>query len=501
MNKTMPQIKFWIFLFALCTSNAVNAQFLSPQITNSYTPSVITKVFDVCVTTAITQYERQMTLAKFFNKQDSIIASAILKASQVNSIKELIDSLNIVFEKLLSSQELLRYNTKRYKPFVEFDAKSYALVANKKYEADTILQKTIYQTALAKNAYTVKALSTVNGNKSFTDTIFIFYSKYDSAFNGYQILAKGQAYLREKIEMLNKTNPLALSQRDEIVKSYTNLCLTQSNNYFKNFITAVKWHVNNELYLKEIFNDSINNSALEKTKSEIEDYSYQYGLSTNMQKRIAPYVNEKVKRVAFLDITQSHSRSRDSLYREAKECTWIKVKNLLLRYGYYRGEENRFVNALGYQKTLKLSSPQLDSLVKWNEYVDSVIYNTKIHNQGAMPDMSNYFSIKLKEVCTTGQYDTLLSLEAKPQALYNTNETWSEIKKLKLITDADTAATFQSILNYNIALLKLKERYRFNKSQYNSASTILSKNKPPVLKKLEAATLFNEEFDNNTLKQ
>ncbi len=492
---TITKITKQLSILFICVTIIHNtqAQFIAPKIIENYSKSTISKLFEVVTSAIVMDFDKQIKIANYYEAKDSIINSYLIQKFDFNILVKLVDSLNSNFDKLLSYEELVRYNTKKYKKFIEYDCQADLLIANKKYQVDTNLQNSFYKITAIKNQHTIKQISNIK-NSSLQDSSYNIYNKCDSLNQGYIVVAKGQPYFKDKVNLLDKIMQIQPTDLKELIKGFNNNCISRGNNYYLNFLSSMQWNLKDSIYFKTLYTDSIENIANEKSKTELEEYIFKYGISNTIQKKILPILLEKNKRIAFLEISKYHSKERDSLFREANENAWFNIKKFLLRFGYYKGIENKLINVMKLQKLLQLGSNQLDSLVEYNYYLDKLKYNVKINNNEVESEFNDYQRMKIKNLLREGQFDTLINVQAKAQALYNTQLVWYQLSNLKLTNNIDSASNFNQILYYKTELLKIAERYYFDITKYYEVLRMLKTRKPAILKKLEYE---NELLENN----
>jgi hypothetical protein len=164
----------------------------------------------------------------------------------------------------------------------------------------------------------------------------------------------------------------------------------------------------------------------------------------------------------------------------------MKIKRVLIKLGYTQLGESKFIDAIKYKQILNLSTSQIDTMIEANYAIDTMAYNYDIVTKGAVFDFSNYCNLRMKEILREGQYDTLLQLQVRPQAMASATQNWEELVKYKLTTGLDSAVVIKPIISYHINRLILWQRYKYDTKTYEKLSAISRQNKPDILKKLDA---------------
>lgn len=474
-----------------------SAQFISEDIIKKYPSSVVSRVYEVTLSTFI-PFEKQIILADFFVKKDSLISAAVKQQKFPKVVKSMLDSFELVFQSIFNSGEKLQYNILKYQSYMEADAKMSATFIRETYTTKTDIENSIYKLYLSKNQRVLKSLIS-NGNASnLADSNTRYYHQHDSILNRYLIAAQGELFFIDKIKELSKIKPLALIEQEELRKNYVKQCLNVGDNYHKNFNAAMQLSIRDSIYYVAIYQDSLKELAKNLSKAELENYTYKYSLPKSVQAKIMPILLNKATKGVWLDTRYPFNRKRDSLQNELAETSWLKIKCELIRSGYTALDRSRFVNAMRFQKLLKLTEGQLDTLSQNNLHIDLLTYFYKANNQGATPDYSNYVSGLMKIILSSDQYDTVLLIEAQPQAIADAKQNWEELKKNNLVNGLDSSSSIRPIISYHIARLVLSERYYDDRPTYNKLFKEARQSKPDLLKKLDA--IRNGEAENTADK-
>ena len=255
--------------------------------------------------------------------------------------------------------------------------------------------------------------------------------------------------------------------------------------FHKNFNAAMQFCISDSIYYKTLYQDSINNVAKKQSEIELDNYVFKYNLNDAARNKIAPILYDKAKRNTWLDTRYAFNRKRDSLQTEINELSWAKIKKELIRLGNTQLSKSKFVTAISYKQILKLSEDQLDSLAEANLQSVMMLYNYAASTKGATLDNSFYVNETLIGILREGQYDSLLQIEVRPQAVANANENWKELAKYKLTNGLDSASVIQPIVNYQTTRLIIWERYKYDSKTYDNLTKMNRENKPEILKRLD----------------
>lgn len=476
-----------LLCFIVMYANITNAQtFISPEIVEKYPSSVHSRVYEIALATLI-PYEKQIKLAKFLMKKDSLIMAVTTKEKGLPYSKKLIDSLQLEFDDLFDYEETFRYNYFKYKNYFEADAKMNAANIKQKYKTGNDIETALYKLNIARNQRVLRAMITKASLTNLPDSNISFYHKYDSIVSKYIAAGEGEEYFKNKIEELNRVKKLSSRDIEELRKNYQILCLKRGDTFHKNFNAAMQFCISDSIYYKTLYQDSINIVAKKQSEIELDNYVFKYNLNDIARNKIAPILYDKAKRNTWLDTRYAFNRKRDSLQTEINELSWAKIKKELIILGNTQLSRSKFVTAISYKQVLKLSEKQLDLLAEANLQSDIMLYNYAATTKGSTLDNSFYINETLIGILREGQYDSLLQIEIRPQAIANANQNWIELTKYKLTTGLDSASVIQPIISYQVTRLILWERYKYDTKTYDNLTKINRQNKPEILKRLDDA--------------
>jgi hypothetical protein len=462
-----------------------SAQVVSKQVTDKYPASVITRVYEVTKASSLSP-DKQLSLAAFYVRKDSMIAGMLQRNTSPGEIDLVQSALEQEFNELLNSRERLKYKVSVNSEFIEKDARAIASYMARKYGAKADLELILYKLILEKNNGLLRVMhTTIDSNDTRKQEQFVL-SRFDSIYNDYMVAVKGEPYFKQQVDRLTAIKPLTEKEFTILRNNYLNGCLKKGDNYYKNFHTALLFASDNKDYYQLLYKDSIENEVAKKSKQELNDLLYKYGLHDTLLRKIDPILADKTRKITELEATMVFNSTRDSLIRNVEASAWAQVKKIMIRAGYYRLSNSRFVNAMRYEKILNLSSAQLDSLAEKNYRLDILEYVTKSIDPWNEYDPKYFTNANMEKIFTPGQYDTLLKIESRPLAMSNTYRDWNALKNYKLTEGLDSATTSLSIFTYHMSNLILTRRYEHDKVTLNRLMKANAAYKPAALVKLEA---------------
>lgn len=470
---------------ALLLTLSVTAQVVAKQVTDKYSSSVISRVYEVTRVANLSP-TKQVSLAAWYTKRDSVTAILIKQNESPESIQALLAEFDGEFNGILNSEERFNYKYSLSREFIENDAMATAAFLAKKYQGNSDLQISLYKAITEKSNGLFRMLDKGIDAADRTRVEQYYLSRYDSLYNAYTVALKGESYFKDQVSLLSTVKPLTETEVTLLRRYYLDACKKKGDDYHKNFNTALQYIPSNKDYYKLLYKDSIESEAITRSKKELSGLVYKYGLHDSLQRKIYPILLDNARKEAELETTMIFNRTRDSLQRDLEAKTWALVKKTMIRAGYYRISNSRFVNAMRFERPLQLSGAQLDSLAEKNYQLDMLAHYFETNYPWKEFNPKYFTSANMEKIFTPGQYDSLLKLESGPVAMNNTYTDWLSLKTYKLTEGLDSASTFKSLFAYNMSRELLSKRYENDRATLNRLMKANESYKPLVLSKLEA---------------
>jgi hypothetical protein len=463
------------------------AQLIDPAIVKKYSPAIVTQVYQVTLHTQI-PYAVQGNLAGVLHKRDSLVADAIKNDGSLQQIKSIIDTFQVQFNGQFVNEYKVRYQTFLHKSFIEGTAKADAAFVQQKYGADAETQNNIYNLSKSRQFVLLKAAAQMPAATLLADSSFKAINLADSMYTSFIAVAKGETYFGSMLKELNRVKPVTGAEADCLKNTFKTQCFKRGGDYYANFNVAMQSCIKDTGYFKVLYEDSINSLAAKRSRTELYEYIYRYNLVQQDIDSIRPIIYSKVRRNIWLDVKHPFNRLRDSLQDVANETAWLRIKNKLIRNGYYALGSSRISNAMRQYKILRLSPGQQDTLSKFDLEIDLLSFGHKMATHGSTPNfVPGMERALLKQCLREGQLDTLMYYEALLQAMPNAKNDWNRIAALQLAPAADSAATIKMLTNYHLNWLVLNERYKSEPAKYKTLLNSAVQAKPPVLKAADEA--------------
>lgn len=487
MGKKTIFLQWSIFLLCFQTTSA---QKKTDPLAGKFDNSIVARVAEVTMSTNISP-DKQLLLAKYYVRRDSLMAQEVRSGRSLSSLGELKEELARDFNALFTTKELDAYHVASHKDYMQWEASQTAAWLRKKYNARPEIQTIVYKFNLEKNENLLKIFST-QGETDVSNFVSFIINRYDSISAVYKVAAAGEEFLDAKIKLLDAVLPLNETDKKSIRNNYLHLCLKQGADYSKNFQTALQHSVHNKAYFDILYRDSIDQVISDKSKKELHDITFKYGLPVSVANKLLAIIKDKNNAEVELEVSMPYGIKRDSLQRENYETHWAAMKKVLIRDGYYRLSNSRFVYAMRYEKLLKLSPAQMDSLAFKNYQMDIAAYKYSLIDPWEKYDETFFTTYQLERILGAGQYDTLLQIESRPKALSKSKNDWHSLQQSGLSGDYDSASTHKQLYAYHLVNSIIARRYANNASLSKKLMNEAIQRKPLVLKKLEAISKMNE---------
>lgn len=164
--------------------------------------------------------------------------------------------------------------------------------------------------------------------------------------------------------------------------------------------------------------------------------------------------------------------------------------NILTRYqiatnGFYK--KNLFAEAILYEKELKLSPSQIDSLLVYYRKKPLMKLNNKEKNiLPAYNYYENFENTAISKTLTPKQINTLLVKKNEKISIQLARSNWAELEKQGLTKDLDKNSTLKEFINYHIKSLVATNMVKIDKSKMNVFhKRDVEMQKPELLKQLD----------------
>jgi hypothetical protein len=175
-----------------------------------------------------------------------------------------------------------------------------------------------------------------------------------------------------------------------------------------------------------------------------------------------------------------------------------KQPALLIRYNIvddYLYDKNIFSEAIKYEKELKLSQIQMDSLVSNYRTIEIRKFTDRDKNPFLKKSLDYYhFEHKtIVAILDPEQINQFLILKNKNNARQLAYENWDALEKNNMVKDVDKKTALQEIANYQLKFLVASDRLKMNKSAANTFyKRDVELKKPELLKQLDELKRIEE---------
>ena len=181
--------------------------------------------------------------------------------------------------------------------------------------------------------------------------------------------------------------------------------------------------------------------------------------------------------------------------------------NILTRYqivsnGFYK--KNLFAEAILYEKELKLSPSQIDSLLVY--YRKKPLEKLQNKQKNMLPTYNyyeNFENTNISKILNPKQIYTLLVKKNQKNAIQLARSNWEELEKLGLTKKLDKKSTLKEFNNYHLKFLVATNMVKIDKSKMNVFhKRDVEMQKPELLRQLDVIkqTQKNAKSTKNALK-
>lgn len=181
--------------------------------------------------------------------------------------------------------------------------------------------------------------------------------------------------------------------------------------------------------------------------------------------------------------------------------------NILTRYqittnGFYK--KNLFADAILYEKELKLSPNQIDSLLVY--YRKKPLLKIENKEKNILPAFNfyeNFENTTISKILNPNQINTLLMKKNEKIAIQLARSNWDELEKQGMTKDLDKNTTLKEFAKYHIKALVATNMVKIDKNTMNVFNKRdVEMQKPELLKQLDSIkqTKQNAKSTKNALK-
>jgi hypothetical protein len=462
------------------------AQVAHPDIAAKYPPGVVSEVYGIVLNTLI-PHGTQLKLAGLARQRDMLVMEAAQRG-QLQYIKNALDSFRVLMDAAIPVAYRAQYETYLHRGFVEGNAKATVAALQKRLPMDSATARQLYTMHRARQLASIKGYAALAAGGPLPDSVARTMALTDSLYQSNLIVAKGEGYFAAALQRLRSAGPLDTKTETCLRKQYVAHTLRHGDNYHQNFNMAMRHCVMDSAHFKAMYEDSLAAVIASRAQGELTAYRYRYNLPQWAVDSIAPLAYEKARRGLWLETRHPVGRTGDSLIAVAREISWQRIKNKLVRLGYYALATNRMGRALQWRHTLRITDSQQDSIHKYSLALDTVLQIASFRFGMEAKDRDDLSAtFHLRHILTENQYDSLPFLESILPAQNTANWDWNEIKRYKLAEAADSAEIHGRLMHYYVTCLTLIKRQRIEPQKYERLAQVTIQNRPDILVRLHEA--------------
>jgi hypothetical protein len=471
--KTKLQILFLLFFSTLVIH--IQAQNINQHILSGYPASVISKVYEVASKVSITD-NQQIKLAKLFLVEDSVVASAILKMQNTETIFQLHKKYDDDMQKIFSIDQFDQF----YSANLSQDAASFATAQaynqNIRFKGDAKVQLELYESYFAKYLEVAKLQQQFRYDNTLTARLKKTINHYDSSIDK----VESTIYFNRQIARLDSIKPLDKTKKENLRKWFYGLCSKNSElGYKDNFYEAMQRNLNDTVYYGVIYRNEINQTALNYANQRLFRYIADYHLSSDCADKLYLIMYKKERQLAVVERSFLYfGAQKKNLQKQINIKSDSTIDLLLIRFGA-NSNTSQIAEALRLQKPLKIEEFQIDTLVMYEEE------GIRIMKKDLFFNSQQYEREKIIHTLSEEQFDNFLINRNRKGANETSARYWSEIIQYNVAQAKDSTKIYPRIVAYNLARCVANDRYRYDDRNRPKVVNGISKTKPDVLNQLD----------------
>ena len=492
-------ILHFLWLIVLVMSISVKAQTVCQQITNHYPASVISRVYEVASKINVTP-DKQLLLARYFQKEDSLVARAVINGATPGEIASIRTLTKNDFINIFTSAELDSYYTAMVNEDAMKESKIMALMAREKYGCDTATERKLYKLFYVRNSLVEKTCLRYSGSPKLDSVLSVLIVKLDTITDKYLSLAQSNAYFNRKIALLDSIKPL--TQKEKVRLSiYFNLNKkSKDGSLADHFNEALHKVVTDTVYYASLYRKEISQLATLNSGKEILDISIKNQPTNEGMKSLFPIVSEKERKLATINFAfPTYTMHKDSLIRKTTARYDSLINVALMRDGSQAGK-SQFDIALKNRKSLGLTNAQVDSLVSGAAMFNKLNNDYSTKDPDGKIDPKAFESDNMSKILTEAQYTKVLVVKNNVQAKNDALRDWKELGLRNIKAGYDSTIVVKQLTTFYLAKYAAYDRYGNDRIKQIANLNAVAVAMPEPLKKLNAARKRNTAVTNQATK-
>ena len=472
-----------VCLLALLQLTNAQSSSVAPEVLRRYNPSIVNKVFEISKQTPLTG-QQQLDLAQLIQERDSTVTRMLMAGVPDSAV---LAKKNQYEQKIYSLSEIRKYND----TIIARKAREWALAEmatlSNQHRLPALMSPGLHDLLFVKYQALVADLvqRSANGPLSPQQVRSLnaaIYTKTDSIIN--------QAYVTKYFQQLDAIRRLPDSVKGRIAERYYKLGWGRDMPRAERMQMALRSSVADTTIYGSLYRYDIQRQANLMAQAETRQYA-RYRPTRECYDELVQLIDKKNYQLVL--ISESYSQlpaKRDSLI--FRTCAFFDslTDRALNRDGALLNA-SYFSAAIKFKKLLKLTEPQLDSLL------DKGLALTKLKDSVwrlsplAPFDSKDYENQHISRILTEEQLATLLTFKYQRDAEANAANDWKDLEKRGLTREMDPKKVMQQLVSYYIQLKSASTMYAYDLEKQTAYYRNIRDNIPRPLKILQYARKNN----------
>jgi hypothetical protein len=481
-----------LLLGMIVTCLSVKSQLVARSISDFYPASIVIRVYDVSSKNGISE-AKQLELAKFFSKSDSLVNSLIISGITSDKIASTQQLFQTEFHRILSGKATNDYYNEKFQSKSRREADVVAKILQQKYHCDSSLTKAMREAYFKKRQAIEKFFQTSSKDSGIDmQRISELVTKYDSVIDKITYAASSNTYIKSQIEMLDHFKPLGQQKAANLEKTFIALCAKNNNKSFAdNFSEALQRNVSDTSYYSFLNVEDIQKRAVSGMLQANKEFKKNYKLSKNAMTALSPLIYEKEWRLATLNYAYPYfTKTKDSLVNSIT----VRIDSLIaviLNDDGVMLPTSQFAIAVRNSSTLGLSEEQKALLRKKALELKKMKDDYLEKEPFGKYDSKAFETNSMLQIISEEQYYKVLNIKNQSQAKTEADQDWIELNQRNLAAGLNKDSTIRQLRTYYLA--KWTAYYRHGNDKIKQAANVkaVQEHMPAYLRALTAARKYN----------
>ncbi len=471
-----------IFQMLIC---GARAQEPARSLLGSFPKSIVVKVYEVSSIVNMDK-EEEYRLATSYNRQDSLVASAIADGKPAATIDSLDKAGIHILQKILTPTQLTAYCQAKGTEFAHVAAAGELEYVKKEYQPDSITYRAMRDRLANKYSYLYQNYlldgmhaDRMEQNVGNLARLFDNYSFYPMLYSNKFVTG----YL-EKLNAIKKI-PDSTAQR---IRNMFNGMIT-ANKYIDwggAVNRSAQYYLQDTAIFSSLFHPEFEKLAFELSATDSYNLIKLHRVSKGAYDSVYGLVKEKNYELAVLQYTYAtyHYKRFDSLIRQTSHRYDSLIEVTLIRNGALQ-TGSQFALALKYKDLLGLRPDLADSLLYHVLYLNARRDSILAIDPDAPIDFGPYEALHLSQLLTNDQYNLLLSYKNRAQAIADATADWNEMELRGVTAGFNKDEVINQISGFYILKYNAWNRLAYDKIALWATQRVLGDSKPEALKILD----------------